>query len=204
VSHSASDDARCAALLAELALALERGGGPVLPADEATMALCLRRAAALLAPEPTQAPPPLARPALGHGPTPLAATLYADGGARGNPGPAGAGAVIYDQSGAQIAALSRYLGQATNNVAEYQALIMGLEAALELGVARIEARLDSELLVKQLGGQYQVKAPHLKPLFQKAKALLQQFAGAHIVHVRREQNGVADGLANQAMDRRAN
>lgn len=202
MSHSAPDDAGCATLLTALAQALERGQGLDLPADEATMARCLRRAAALLAPEPTQAPP--SRPADRARPQAFAATLYADGGARGNPGPAGAGAVIYDQSGAQIAALSRYLGQATNNVAEYQALLMGLEAALELGVGQIEVRLDSELLVKQLGGQYQVKAPHLKPLFQKAKALLQQFADAHIVHVRREQNGVADGLANQAMDRRAN
>jgi ribonuclease HI len=102
-----------------------------------------------------------------------------------------------------MALLRRYLGVATNNVAEYQGLIMGLRAALDRGVARLEVRLDSELLVRQLQGRYKVKAPHLVPLYQEAKALLARFELAQVTHIPRSQNTLADKLANQAIDDRA-
>ncbi len=130
-------------------------------------------------------------------------TLQADGGARGNPGPAGAGAVLYDAEGREVAALSRFLGRATNNEAEYQALLMGLAEAQRLGAGELTVKLDSELIVRQLQGRYKVKAPGLKPLFAEAQRLLQPFAKVTIMHVPRAQNARADELANQAMDRRS-
>jgi ribonuclease HI len=126
--------------------------------------------------------------------------LHADGGSRGNPGPAGAGAALLDCAGQEVALLKRYLGVTTNNVAEYQGLILGLEAALARGIERLEVRLDSELLVRQLQGRYKVKAPHLLPLYQEAKSLLARFASARLTHIPRAQNALADALANQAMD----
>ncbi len=129
--------------------------------------------------------------------------LFADGGSRGNPGPAGAGAVLLDAQGNTVAELSRYLGRTTNNVAEYEGLIMGLKAALEHGASRLAVRLDSELLVKQLNGQYRVKAPNLKPLYQKAQDIIKRFERVDIQHVRRELNKEADRMANQAMDKGA-
>lgn len=130
----------------------------------------------------------------------LSLTLHSDGGSRGNPGPAGAGAVLYDEQGQEVAALSRYLGRTTNNEAEYQALLMGLKRAQELGAQRLTVKMDSELIVRQLEGRYQVKAPGLKPMYAEAKRLLQGFASVTILHVRREFNKRADKLANQAMD----
>ena len=129
--------------------------------------------------------------------------LFADGGSRGNPGPAGAGAVLLDPQGNTVEELSRFLGQTTNNVAEYEGLIMGLEAARKHGAASLAVRLDSELLVKQLNGQYRVKAPNLKPLFEKARKIISAFDKVDVGHVRREFNKEADRLANLAMDRRA-
>ncbi len=129
-------------------------------------------------------------------------TLHADGGSRGNPGPAGAGAVLYDDQGREVAALARYLGSTTNNEAEYQALIMGLAEAQRLGAAQLTVKMDSELVVRQLSGQYRVKAPGLKPLYDQARRLLQGFGAVTILHVRRQFNQRADELANQAMDRR--
>ena len=129
--------------------------------------------------------------------------LFADGGSRGNPGPAGAGAVLFDAQGNLVAELSRFLGRTTNNVAEYEGLIMGLEAAREHGASRLAVRLDSELLVKQLNGQYRVKAPNLKPLFQKAQSIISGFEQIDIRHVRRELNKEADRMANLAMDKGA-
>jgi len=130
----------------------------------------------------------------------LSLTLHSDGGSRGNPGPAGAGAVLYDEQGQEVAALSRYLGRTTNNEAEYQALLMGLKRAQELGAQRLTVKMDSELIVRQLEGKYRVKAPGLKPMYDQAKRLLQGFASVTILHVRREFNKRADELANQAMD----
>ncbi|MCB2192275.1 MAG: ribonuclease HI family protein [Deltaproteobacteria bacterium] len=130
----------------------------------------------------------------------MSLTLHSDGGSRGNPGPAGAGAVLYDEQGNEVAALSRYLGTTTNNEAEYQALIMGLNEAKRLGAQSLTVKMDSELIVRQLEGKYRVKAPGLKPMYAEAKRLLQDFASVTILHVRREFNKRADELANQAMD----
>jgi ribonuclease HI len=126
--------------------------------------------------------------------------LYCDGASRGNPGPASIGFVLYDPAGTPVAEVGEAIGETTNNVAEYEALIAGLETSLERGVNRIEVRLDSLLLVKQITGEYRVKASHLKPLQRQAVKLLTRFAEASISHVRRERNTVADALANKALD----
>ncbi len=123
-----------------------------------------------------------------------------DGAARGNPGHAGCGAVILDGNGKLVKELSRYLGHATNNVAEYQGLLMGLETLLELGKKRIRVESDSQLLVRQLNGEYRVRDEKLKPLFQKALILLRQFDAYRILHVPREMNRLADRLANKGID----
>ena len=126
--------------------------------------------------------------------------LMVDGAARGNPGDAGCGAVILDGNSTVVKELSRYLGHATNNVAEYEGLLMGLEALLRLGKKRIRVRSDSQLLVRQLNGEYRVKDEKLKALFQKAMSLLRQFEAYRIVHVSRELNKLADRLANKGID----
>jgi ribonuclease HI len=126
--------------------------------------------------------------------------LMVDGAARGNPGDAGCGAVILDRNGTVVKELSRYLGHATNNVAEYEGLLMGLEALLRLGRKRIRVQSDSQLLVRQLNGEYRVKDEKLKALFQKAMSLLRQFEAYRILHVPRELNQLADRLANQGID----
>lgn len=124
---------------------------------------------------------------------------YADGGSRGNPGPAACGALLM-QNESIIATVSEFLGTATNNVAEYTGLVRILEKARELGVKRLEVRMDSELVVKQMLGAYRVKNPGLMPLFQKARELARSFPQLKIVHVRREFNKNADRLANEALD----
>ena len=126
--------------------------------------------------------------------------LYCDGASRGNPGPASIGFVLYDPAGIPVAEVGDAIGETTNNVAEYKALIAGLETSLEQGVSQIDVRLDSQLLVKQVTGEYRVKASHLKPLQRQAVKLLTRFDEATIVHVRRELNSVADALANEALD----
>ena len=126
--------------------------------------------------------------------------LAVDGAARGNPGDAGCGAAIYDDSGALVKELSRYLGHTTNNVAEYEALLMGLEALVQLGGKKIRVQSDSELMVRQLNGQYRVKNEKLQALHDKARALLRQFDSYRILHVRREANKLADRLANKGID----
>lgn len=130
-------------------------------------------------------------------------TLRTDGGARGNPGPGGAGFVLEDETGAIVRGGGRYLGSVTNNIAEYEALIWGLRTALDHGVTDLRVCADSELVVRQINGQYRVKNEGLKPLFASAKALLARFASVRVVHVRREQNAAADALANEAMDSRS-
>ncbi|HEY6558046.1 MAG TPA: ribonuclease HI family protein [Polyangiaceae bacterium] len=132
----------------------------------------------------------------------LDAILWSDGAARGNPGPAGAGAVVKNGAGEVLAECSAYLGHTTNNVAEYKAVLLGLERALELGIRRIEVRADSELLIKQLRGEYRVRHEALKPLYEAAQRLLARFEKKKLVHVRREQNGDADRLANLGIDSR--
>jgi queuosine biosynthesis protein QueD len=130
------------------------------------------------------------------------ATLRTDGGSRGNPGPAGAGFVI-ERDGTTLADGGRFLGETTNNVAEYEALIWGLENALALGLAEISVLSDSLLLVRQMNGDYRVKHANLKPLFLRALELRRQFRTFSIQHVYREDNTAADALANEAMDARA-
>jgi probable phosphoglycerate mutase len=125
---------------------------------------------------------------------------HIDGGARGNPGPAGYGVVIEDGGGKTLAELSRYLGHRTNNVAEYSGLLAALEKALDLGGGNLRVMSDSELLVRQMNGQYKVKSPDLRPLYEEARRLSRKFASFRIEHVRREQNRAADKLANRAMD----
>jgi ribonuclease HI len=127
--------------------------------------------------------------------------LYADGASRGNPGPAAIGAVVYDPVGGVVAEVSEAIGETTNNVAEYEALIAGLDAALDHGVDRLRVCLDSLLLVRQVRGEYKVKAPGLRPLHRRVMALAGRFGAFSIEHVRREHNTVADGLANAALDR---
>jgi ribonuclease HI len=128
------------------------------------------------------------------------ATLYADGGSRGNPGPAAAGAVLYDEHGDVLREVGTFLGTTTNNVAEWTALLQGLEAALELGVDDLAVRMDSELVVKQLAGTYRVKHAGLIPLHARAKGLLRRFASVDVQHVRRKQNAAADALVNAVLD----
>ncbi|MEI6222575.1 MAG: ribonuclease HI family protein [bacterium] len=127
-------------------------------------------------------------------------SLYSDGGARGNPGPAGIGYVLYDSKGRTVEENGEVLGITTNNQAEYKALLKGLQVALDLGVKTIICHLDSELIVKQLQGRYKVKNEGLLPLFKEAKALLRQFEKTTVVHVRREKNKRADALVNAALD----
>lgn len=129
---------------------------------------------------------------------------FSDGGARGNPGPAGVGAVLYNEKNEIIEELSRYLGETTNNQAEYQALIMALEKAQALGATEMECYLDSELVVKQLNREYKVKNQDLAPLFLKVHNISLSFKKISFHHVPREKNSIADGLANQAMDRMSN
>ena len=126
---------------------------------------------------------------------------HSDGGARGNPGPAGYGVVIKDQSGKKVAALSQYLGHQTNNFAEYQGLIAALEYAVERGPKAIKVISDSELLVRQIKGIYKVKNSTLKDLYARAKELIAELEWFSIDHAMREHNQEADRLANQAMDK---
>jgi len=126
-------------------------------------------------------------------------TLHSDGASRGNPGEAGAGAVLVDGKGNIVAELSRYIGKATCNVAEYRALIMGLEEAIARGATEVECRTDSELMAKQLQGVYKVKSPHLRKLASEALALAGRFEKFSIRHIDRGKNRNADGLANQAI-----
>ena len=126
---------------------------------------------------------------------------HIDGGARGNPGPAGFGAVLYDESGTTVAELSEYLGKQTNNYAEYSGLLAALNYALEHGGKALRVFSDSELMVKQIKGQYKVNNPALKELHGKARVMIGRLDSFAITHVLREKNKDADRLANQAMDR---
>jgi ribonuclease HI len=128
-------------------------------------------------------------------------SAYTDGGARGNPGPAGYGVLIKDESGRKVAALSDYLGHQTNNFAEYQGLIAALEYTFQHGPKALKVISDSELLVKQIKGIYKVKNPTLRDLHARAKELIAQLDWFSIGHALREHNQEADRLANEAMDR---
>jgi ribonuclease HI len=126
-----------------------------------------------------------------------------DGGARGNPGPAAYGVVIRDAKGELVARLKKYIGQNTNNVAEYFGLIAALDYAQTHGIRALRVVSDSELLVKQMRGQYKVKSGDLRPLFERAKKMAQGLESFRIEHVYREQNREADELVNQALDETA-
>ena len=127
-------------------------------------------------------------------------TLRTDGASRGNPGPAGIGAVIEADGTEECIELCAYIGETTNNVAEYRALLLALAEAEKLSPSSITVLSDSELLVRQLNGEYKVKSPLLKPLFLDAARRLRRFSSARILHVGREENGNADLLANRAID----
>jgi ribonuclease HI len=129
------------------------------------------------------------------------ARLSTDGGARGNPGPAAFGYVLEAENGAVLAAHGEAIGVATNNVAEYRALVAGLSKAAELGVEELEVVSDSELLVKQMRGEYKVKNAALRELSLEAARLARQIGDVRYTAVRREQNELADRLVNEALDR---
>lgn len=133
---------------------------------------------------------------------PVRTRLFTDGAARGNPGPAGAGAVIISPEGHVVAKLGKYLGETTNNVAEYTGLILGLKRAKAMGLRELDVLADSELLVKQLSGEYAVKADHLRPLHEEAQALLKGFDQVEVRHIPREENAAADEMSNKAIDLR--
>jgi ribonuclease HI len=148
-------------------------------------------------------------------PTPRGARLFAeapaeansaahraniDGGSRGNPGPAAYGVVIRDPRGQTVAKLKKYIGRMTNNVAEYYGLIAALDYAQAHGIRALRVESDSELLVRQMRGQYKVKSAELRPLFERARKMAEGLEAFRIEHVYREQNAEADALANEALD----
>lgn len=189
-----NDDKTLAALLRKLALGqpIDRAAAELsVSSDRARQ--WLNRMAQHLDPPPPAATPPISG---------SVAVAYIDGGARGNPGPAGSGAVLMDPDGQERIRMKRYLGETTNNVAEYSALVMVLEKAVALGIESLEIRSDSQLLVRQMSGRYKVKSPNLIPLFLKAQALARGFERVVYTHVPREQNRLADRLANEAMDQK--
>jgi ribonuclease HI len=128
--------------------------------------------------------------------------LFTDGAARGNPGPAGAGAVIISPDGHVVAKIGKFLGDSTNNVAEYMGLILGLRRAKAMNIKELEVLADSELLVRQLSGEYAVKADHLLPLHAEAQNLIKGFQSIEVRHIPREENSQADAMSNRAIDER--
>ena len=126
------------------------------------------------------------------------ATIAVDGASKGNPGPAGIGVVIYDETGKVLKEISEYIGDATNNIAEYTALIRGLSEALDMGVSHVAINTDSELMARQVGGRYRVKNEGLLPLFESVLDLMGKFKTASVNHVTRDKNKQADKLASKA------
>ena len=126
--------------------------------------------------------------------------LYTDGGSRGNPGPSGIGVIILDSKRKKIKEVSKYIGETTNNVAEYSALVCALEEASRLNADEVVVYMDSELIAKQLNGEYRVKGENIKALFEKALGILKNFESFEIKHIGREKNKEADKLANKAIN----
>jgi ribonuclease HI len=154
---------------------------------------------------PTTAPAKRAVPGPATGtavPWPEEVTVHIDGGARGNPGEAGVGVYFQDRSGVHLESIARYIGRATNNTAEYQALLLALARARDAGVKHLRVFSDSELLVNQVNGRYRTTVPHLQQFLQEAIRLMREIGRVDVAHVRREQNKEADALANEAMDSR--
>ncbi len=144
-------------------------------------------------------PPPARRPASADASRHL--IVYIDGACSGNPGPCGCSAVIQTDDGVTVLEKARAFGPATNNVAEYQALLLGLETAAQLKPSRLTIRSDSELLVRQIAGQYRIKAPHLKGLHRQAMQMLEPFGHVEIEHISRNLNKEADALARKALEK---
>jgi ribonuclease HI len=132
----------------------------------------------------------------------LKLTIYTDGASRNNPGEAGAGVYIL-RDGKLVETIARYLGKTTNNIAEYSAAIIGLDHAVKLGAVSVKLLADSELLVKQINGQYKVKNEGLKPLYAKIKDLIAKIGSVEVQYIPREQNKEADALANKAIDEKS-
>lgn len=130
----------------------------------------------------------------------LALVAYADGGSRGNPGKAACAALICDAGGAELLRRARLLGKTTNNVAEYEAVLLALDLCRELGARAVTLRLDSELVVRQIEGRYKVKHADLAKLHAKVRTQLESFDSVDVEHIRREQNKTADALVNAALD----
>ena len=183
------------ALLRRLSHAQPGPGVLTLPARLSPQEALQAIRAALKALQPVQ-PEALPRPTGTSGWT----RVHIDGGSRGNPGPAGIGVVIIRPDGQVTDRIHRYIGVATNNVAEYQALLLALERARSLGCTDLDVYSDSELLVRQIQGRYQVKNAALRPLFTRAQERIAGFRHFRIQHVPREQNAEADALANRGMD----
>jgi len=130
------------------------------------------------------------------------ALLYTDGGSRGNPGPSAAGWVLYDDEGKTISKSGAYTGEQTNNFAEYMGLIYGLELAIEESITSLWVRMDSNLIIEQMKGNWKVKNMNIRPLFEKAKFLEESFEEISFEHIRRDKNTVADAMVNEALDSR--
>ncbi len=126
--------------------------------------------------------------------------IHTDGAARGNPGPAGAGAVLRDADGRILAEIAEWLGHATNNVAEWTAVLLALEEAKRLGATHVDLRMDSQLVARQISGVYRVKHPDLQPIHRRTMGLLREFEGYTVGHIPRELNKDADRLSNVAID----
>jgi ribonuclease HI len=127
-------------------------------------------------------------------------SLYIDGASRGNPGPAGVGVLVLDETGKKIKEFCKYIGRTTNNVAEYNALIYGLDEALILRADEVVVNVDSELVAKQLNGEYRVKDENIKIFFEKALHILKSFKSFEVKHIDRSENKEADKLANKAIN----
>lgn len=127
--------------------------------------------------------------------------IFTDGGARGNPGPAGIGAVLKNEAGETVAKISKYIGETTNNQAEYRAVLEAIKKARELQASELEFYLDSELVVRQLNREYKVKNKDLAPFFVRIYNAVMDFKKVTFKHIRREMNEEADGLVNEALDR---
>ncbi len=126
--------------------------------------------------------------------------LFGDGGSRGNPGPSGCGGVIYDENKKILKTYKKFLGVQTNNYSEYTSLILGLEEAEKLNITHLDVFMDSKLAIEQMNGNWKVKHPQIKILWQQAKVLSENFQEITFAHVRRKKNTVADKMANEAMD----
>jgi ribonuclease HI len=163
-------------------------------------AACRVPRSASRAPAPAGSVAATVAPAAATGDWPPEVTVHIDGGSRGNPGEAGAGVYFQDRAGVPLQSIARYIGRATNNTAEYQALLIALARAREAGVKHLRVFSDSELLVNQVNGRYRTTVPHLQQYLQEAIRLMREIGRVDVAHVRREFNKEADALANEAMD----